>query len=128
MGLSGILFGIGEHYILRPASLIAELTWQQAWLPALILLVTTGFVEEIIFRGVLQRAAVGVFGWWGIVYISLIFAILHIGFLSWLDVIAVFVIALFFGYVVKITGSLSGVTLAHGITNTMLFVVMPFFA
>ena len=128
VALSGILFGIGEYYILRPASLIAELTWQQAWLPALILLATTGFVEEIIFRGVLQRAAVGVFGWRGIVYIGLIFAILHIGFLSWLDVIAVFVVALFFGWVVKKTGSLFGVTLAHGITNTMLSVVMPFFA
>jgi membrane protease YdiL (CAAX protease family) len=49
------------------------------------------------------------------------------GFLSWLDVIFVFLVALFFGGVVKKTGSLLGVTLSHGITNIMLFLIAPFF-
>jgi len=125
VALSGLLFGVAEYFILRPEPLIAELTLQSAWLPALILLLTTGFVEELIFRGVLQRAAVGAFRWWGIAYVSLLFAVLHVGFLSWLDVIFVFVVAMFFGGVVKKTGSLFGVTLAHGITNIMLFLIMP---
>ena len=89
VALTGILFGVVEYHILMPEPLIAELTWQQVWLPALVLLVCTGFVEEFIFRGVLQRSAVGVFGWWGIVYVGLLF-----------------------GCVVK-KGSLSKVTLAH---------------
>ena len=45
--------GLVGYFILRPEPLVAELSWQAAWLPALILLVTTGFVEELIFRGVL---------------------------------------------------------------------------
>jgi membrane protease YdiL (CAAX protease family) len=133
VGLVGVGLGIVEYLILTPEPLVAELTWQTAWLPALILLLATGFVEEFIFRGVLQRTAIEAFGSWGIVYVSSIFAVLHIGWiradspLAWLDVFFVFVVALFFGWVVKKTGSLLGVTLSHGITNIVLFVVAPFF-
>jgi hypothetical protein len=118
---------VAEYLILKPEPMVIELTWQEIWLPALILLMCTGFVEEFIFRGVLQRTAMGVFGWWGIVYVSLLFATLHMGFLSGIEVAFVFVVALFFGWVVKKTGSLLGVTLSHGITNIMLYLVASFF-
>jgi membrane protease YdiL (CAAX protease family) len=128
IALTGFLFGIAEYFILAPEAMVAEFTWQEIWLPALLLLVCTGFTEEFIFRGVLQRTAVEAFkGWWGIVYISLLFAVLHMGFLSWIDVVFVFVVALFFGWLVKKTGSLLGVTLSHGITNITLYLVFPFF-
>ena len=127
VGLAGVGFGVVEYFILAPEAMVAELTWQETWLPAVIFLLCTGFVEEFIFRGVLQRSAVESFGGWGIVYVSLLFATLHMGFLSWIDVVFVFVIALFFGWVVKKTGSLLGVTLSHGITNIVLYLVIPFF-
>ncbi len=133
VGLTGFGFGVAEYWILvklppepLAAPLVAELTWQAAWLPALILMETTGFVEEFIFRGVLQRSAVERFQWRGMLYVSVLFAILHVGFLSWLDVIFVFSVALFFSWAVKKTGSLLGVALSHGITNIMLMVVVPF--
>ncbi len=63
----------------------------------------------------------------GIVYVSLLFSIVHLIHRSAIDIACVFVITLFFGWVVKKTGSLFGVTLAHGITNIMLFLVLPFF-
>ena len=128
VGLSGFLFGVMEYLILTPEPLVIELTWQEVWLPALIFLLCTGFVEEFIFRGVLQRTVTAAFGnWWGIIYVSLLFAVLHVGFLSLIDVVFVFAVALFFGWVVKKTGSLFGVTLAHGITNALLYLVVPFF-
>ncbi len=127
IGLTGLGFGLVEYFILFPEPLVAELSWQAAWLPALILLLATGVVEEFIFRGVLQRAAVEALGGWGIVYVAVLFATLHLGFLSWVDIIFVFAIALFFGWVVIKTGSLLGVSLSHGITNIILFVVAPFF-
>jgi len=127
VGLSGLLFGVAEYFILAPEPMVIELTWQEVWLPALIFLMCTGFVEEFIFRGVLQRTAVEAFGWRGIIYVSLLFAVLHMGFLSLIDVVFVFCVALFFGWVVKKTGSLLGVTLAHGITNIILYLVAPFF-
>lgn len=133
IGLMGVGLGVVEYLILASEPLVVDPTLQNAWLPALILLLSTGFVEEFIFRGVMQRAAVEVFGGWGIVYVSLLFAVLHIGWieaanpLSWVDIIFVFVIALFFGWVVKKTGSLFGVTLSYGLTNIMLFIVAPVF-
>ena len=127
IGLAGIGLGILEYIILAPEPLITELSWQTAWLPALILALTTGFVEEFIFRGVLQKVSVEMFGGWGIVYVSFLFAVLHIGFLSWIDVIFVFAIALFFGWVVHKTRSLFGVILCHGIINIVLFIIAPFY-
>jgi hypothetical protein len=124
---TGVGFGFVEYLILKPQALVAELSAQEVWLPALIFLLFVGFGEELIFRGVLQRTAGDAFGRWGIVYIGFIFAILHMGFLSWVDVILVFAVALFFGWAVKKTGSLVGVTLSHGITNILLYLVVPFF-
>lgn len=124
--LVGVLLAVAEYFILTPEPLVSEFTWQEIWLPALLLLVCTGFTEEFIFRGVLQRTAVEAFKGWGIVYVSFLFAILHMGFLSWIDVVFVFVVALFFGWLVKRTGSLLGVTLAHGLTNIGLYLVVPF--
>jgi membrane protease YdiL (CAAX protease family) len=124
---SGLLFGWVEYFILRPEALITQLTWSEVWPLALILLAFTGFAEEFAFRGVLQRSAMGVLGWRGIIYVSVLFAIMHIGFQSVLDVVFVFGVAMFFGWAVKKTGSLLGVTLSHGLTNIMLFLVIPFF-
>lgn len=127
VALSGFAIGVAEYFILKPEATVIELTWQEAWLPALMFIVCTGFVEEFMFRGVLQRTAVGAFGWWGIVYISLLFAIVHLIHYSAIDIVFVFGIALFFGWVVKKTGSLLAVTLSHGIANAVLYLVVPFF-
>ena len=123
---TGLLFGIAEYYILRPDPLIASLSWNQLLIPALILLVSTGFFEEIAFRGIMQATAVETLGRFGLIYIALIFAVLHIGYLSLVDVTFVFGVGLFFGWVVFKTGSIIGVTFSHGLTNIMLFLVMPF--
>ena len=63
----------------------------------------------------------------GIIYVSLLFAVLHMAFISLIDIVFVFTVALFFGWVVKKTGSLFGVTLAHGTINALLYLVIPFF-
>ena len=128
VALTGFIFGVAEYFILTEEAETTGLILQETWLlSAFLLLVCTGFVEELIFRGVLQRSAVEIFGWRGIVYISMLFAIVHLIHFSALDIAFVFVIALFFGWVVNKTGSLFGVTLSHGIANIVLFLVAPFF-
>ncbi|MFQ6019753.1 MAG: lysostaphin resistance A-like protein [Dehalococcoidia bacterium] len=123
----GFGLGVMEHFILNSEPLIDELTLRQFLVPALILLVATGFLEELLFRGVLQRTALPVLGpVLGLVYVSLIFAILHIGYRSALDVAFVFAIALIYAWAVRKTGSILGVSLSHGLTNIMLFLVAPF--
>jgi hypothetical protein len=126
ISLVGLIFGYTEYHILQPAPLVGSLTWQHVWFPALVLMVSTGFFEELLFRGVMQRVARETLGVWGsILLVSLIFAILHIGYQSLLDLLFVFVAGLFFGVMFEWTRSLIGITIAHGLTNIILFIVMP---
>ncbi len=127
IALFGVPLGIAEYYILKPVPLISSFSWQSLILPALILLVCTGFVEELCFRGVIQHAAEDSLKKWGVVYVAGIFAVMHIGYLSILDVLFVLGVGLIFGILVKKTGSISGVTMAHGIANILLYLVVPFF-
>jgi membrane protease YdiL (CAAX protease family) len=123
----GIGLGIIEYFILRPAPLVSNFTLSQLWLPGLILLVFTGFLEEIIFRGMMQVTFLPILGKWnGLLYVSLIFAVLHYGYGSFADVIFVFSVAMLFGWIALRTGSILGVSLAHGVTNIALFLVFPF--
>ncbi len=126
IGITGVFFGVGEYFILTEEAEITSLVLKETWLlSAFMLLVFTGFVEELIFRGVLQHTAVRALGWRGIIYVSLLFAVVHLIHNSIIDLVFVFIVALFFGWAVKKTGSLLGVTLSHGIANIVLFLVAP---
>jgi membrane protease YdiL (CAAX protease family) len=126
VAVAGVGLGYLEYLILRPEPLAESFSLESLWLPALILLVFTGFLEEWIFRGLMQRAAVSVLQKIGPWYISLMFAVLHIGYRSWVDLIFVFLVGFGFSLVAQRTHSLLGVTLAHGLTNISLFLVFPF--
>jgi membrane protease YdiL (CAAX protease family) len=127
VGLTGIALGLAEYYILSPESMIPVFTWQGIWLPALIFLITTGFTEELIFRGMIQRGSLEAIGPWGLVYAAAIFSALHISHLSWQQWGFAFLAGLFWGWLVKRTGSIYGVSLSHGINNICLYLVIPFF-
>lgn len=123
---TGILFGFIEYLILQPEPPISITSWQGLLIAAVILLVCTGLLEELIFRGIMQRTAVEQLGrLWGIAYVAIIFAMLHLGYGSLLDILAVLAIGLLFGWFVVRTGSLLGVTLSHGLTNITLFIIIP---
>ncbi|MFN2144199.1 MAG: lysostaphin resistance A-like protein, partial [Anaerolineales bacterium] len=126
ISLVGIGLGYLEYLILKPKPLVADFTFEAIIGPALILLIFTGFLEELVFRGVFQYFAVRHLGKIGFVYVSMVFAVLHIGYLSVLDFGFVFLVAMIFAYFVQRTGSILGVTLAHGLTNIGLFLIFPF--
>jgi len=126
-GLTGLLFGYVEYLILQPDPLILIYTWERLLIAALILLVSTGLLEEMIFRGIMQRTSIEQLGrFFGVIYVAVIFAMLHIGYQSLPDIIFVLVIGLLFGVFVARTGSLLGVTLSHSLTNIVLFLVIPY--
>ena len=127
VGATGILLGLAGYVIIRPEPIIADFARHDVWLPALILFLCAGFAAEFIFRGLIQRGALRAFGRWGIVYVSLLFAALYIGFLpiTWWIGFA-FVISLYFGWIAKATRSILGVALAHGICNIALYLIIPF--
>lgn len=129
VALSGVGLGVVEFFILAPTGpWIPELTLVHLLPAAVALGLASGLAEEIIFRGILQPEAEKVLGIGpGLLFVAALFAVMHIGFLSALDLLFVFGVGLYFGYVVQRTRNLLGVTFAHGLANVALYLVMPFF-
>lgn len=125
VALVGVVFGLVLFVIAPPPPLIEKLTWEHALIPALILLICTGLLEEVLFRGTIQPIVVDALGSSGLVYVALLYAALHLGTHSLATVVLVFVAGLFWGWAVIKTRSLIGVTLSHGLVNILLFLVLP---
>lgn len=126
MSFLGLPLGMLEYRILRPVPLISGWNPGEFLMAALILLISTGLIEELIFRGVMQQVAMETMGKQGVVYVSAVFAVLHIGHRSLTDVFFVFGVALLFGWFVQRTRSIVGVSLTHGLINIWLFLIAPF--
>lgn len=126
VALLGIPLGFMEYSILQPDSIVAHLAPGTVATASIILIVFTGLTEELAFRGVMKRAADNFLGERvSVIYVSLVFAALHITHLSALDVLFVFGVALLFSTIVHRTESLYGVVFAHGLTNINLFIFGP---
>jgi uncharacterized protein len=123
---AGLMFGYIYYLILKPIPLITELVWPDILLQSLIIIVSTGFTEELIYRGILQRAATKIMGRFSIIYIAGLYAALHIGWREPLNPICAFILSLFLGWMIEKTRSLLGIALCHGLTNVMLLLIMPF--
>jgi membrane protease YdiL (CAAX protease family) len=124
--LLAIPFGVMEYYILKPG-LLVELRLTALAVPVLIMVVCTGFLEELAFRGLMQYHATRTMGFTGIIFISVLFGVLHIGNLTVLDVLLAGGIGFIFSLVVRKTGSLYGVSISHGVINVTLFLIAPAF-
>lgn len=129
IALTGVFLGTIEYLILTPKPLISTFNMENLLFASIIIIISTGLAEEILFRGIIQKNAQNVFGAViGLLYTSLLFTALHIGWTSIYDLIFVFSVSMFYGYAFLKTRSLLGVTLSHGLSNTMLFLVVPFYA
>lgn len=127
VALGGIPIGLVEYLILRPDPMVSSLALGEIISPVAILFFSTGFAEELVFRGIIQRGSVEALDKnAGIVLTAFLFAALHLGH-SYLDAAYIMPIALFWGYFVYRTRSILGVVFAHGIANAVLFIVGPLF-
>ena len=128
IALTGIPLGLVEFFILRPPDAwIAQLTFGSLVLGGLVIFFATGFSEELIFRAILlKRAVEGLGTRGGLLYVTAIFASLHIFFLNGVDLVFVFAVGLFYGFIVLKTRNLWGVILSHSLGNVILYLVAPF--
>lgn len=127
VALTGLPMGYIEYQILRPEALIPYLSVQNFITGFAVMLIGTGLAEELLFRGIVQRNAEEVMGKvTGLLYASLLFTALHVGWKSGYDLIFVFSVAVIYGFVFQRTRSIAGITVSHGISNSILFLVMPF--
>jgi CAAX protease family protein len=127
--LAAVLVSIGlgfvEFAILRPAAM-GPFPWTLGGvLPALAVGIWTGFPEELIFRGVLQTATRPILNRYNWIYVSAVFAVLHIGYQSLLDLLFVFGVGLLYGWIFERSRSIVGVSIGHGLANVILFFVAP---
>jgi hypothetical protein len=123
--VASVALGFVEFLILRPPAL-GPFPWTASGLvPALAVGISTGFPEELIFRGVMQTATRPLLGRWNWVYVSAVFAILHIGYRSVEDLLFVFAVGLLYGWIFERTRSIVGVSIGHGLANVVLFFVAP---
>jgi membrane protease YdiL (CAAX protease family) len=127
IAVTGFFLGFMDYSFLEPAPLIASLTPEAFIMPAAILMVFTGFSEELIFRGLIQSHAERLTGrFYGLAFTSLLFAAMHIGWESFPDLLFVLGVGLFYGYAFQKTRCLTGIALSHGITNITMFLLVPF--
>ncbi len=122
--LFAIPFGILEYYVLKPG-IIVEPSFEALITPSLIMILCTGILEELAFRGLMQYHATRTMGFYGIIFISALFGALHIGNLSFIDVLLAASISFIYSVVVRKTGSIYGVSISHGLINIFLFLIAP---
>jgi hypothetical protein len=123
----GLGLGALQYVIFRPASLSETFGAGATVLPFLLLVLVSGGLEEIIFRGLVQTAAWPLMGPRAILYSAALFALLHIGYLSLPAVLFAFLLGLLFAHIVHWSGSLLGVALLHGTTSMTHLVLLPTF-
>jgi len=130
VAMTGIPLGLLEFFILRPSASqdwIHEMTLGSLVFGGLAIFFATGLSEELIFRAILlKRAVEGLGERAGLLYVTAIFASLHIFFLNGIDLVFVFAVGLFYGIVVLKTKNLWGVILSHSLGNVILYLVAPF--
>ncbi|HMK54197.1 MAG TPA: tetratricopeptide repeat protein [Methanobacteriaceae archaeon] len=128
IGITGVFLGIIEYSILKPDPLIPVFTPLTFLVAFFVLLISTGLAEELLFRGIIQGNAQMVFSpVFAILFTALVFTTMHIGWQSATDLLFVFSVALIYGFIFYKTKNIVGVTLNHGLSNTVLFIVMPFY-
>ncbi|MBN1679605.1 MAG: CPBP family intramembrane metalloprotease [Anaerolineae bacterium] len=125
IGLTGPLLGIVHYTLVEPAGLAGDLSLADIWVPALVVLVFSGFVEEFIFRGLVQPLTASVSGRSAVIYTAVLYAVMHLGHKNVLMIVFAGGVGLFFGWIVHRTNSLIGVALAHGMAAVTALVVLP---
>ena len=126
VGATGILFGYIEYLILGDQAVISEAVIPTLIAYALALMFFSGFSEELVFRGIILTNLKNVLGRnYALVFVSLVFTAMHIIWKNPLDILFVFFVALFYGYVFLKTKSLLGISMSHGLANVVLFLIIP---
>jgi membrane protease YdiL (CAAX protease family) len=127
VAMTGIPLGLLEFAILQTPPWIPAGTLPWLVGGGLVIFLATGLSEELIFRGIMLKRAVQTLGERsGLIYVTAIFASLHIFFLNAFDLMFVFAVGLFYGIVVLKTKNLWGVILSHSLGNVLLYMVAPF--
>jgi membrane protease YdiL (CAAX protease family) len=122
----GLPLGLAEYYFLQPPPLLDAPTIAQLAAAPLVLILCTGLLEELIYRGVLLRVGRELLGnRVAVVYVALLAAAMQLGWGSWQHMLWYFMVSLFFGWLVLKTGEIYTVSLTRGFTNVVFLIIAP---
>lgn len=120
------LLAVVEYRILQPEALIPAWDVPQLLVISIVMIGFVGLVEEMLFRGVLQRSLVDRLGFWpGLLLTSGIFGVMHSGYHMPEELLFAASIGLLFGFIYNETDSLALITIMHGFLNIVLFAILP---
>ncbi len=124
-GLSGILLGLLASVILQPSPILTiSANWALNILLGIVLTLFGAVTEEIIFRGVVQKALSSLFGFFSVFLGSILYASMFLGTLSAGYVLFYGFTGLLFAVWVQFSDSLWGAILAHGLMNIVFLLLV----
>lgn len=128
IGLSGIPLGVIAALSLKaPFDGIVELDVIRFMFLIIAITLFGAVIEEIIFRGLIQKALTYPFGWLSVLFSSVLYASMFLGTLSPNTILLYGLSGLLFSIWVKLSDSLWGVIMAHSLMNIIFLVMSRFF-
>jgi uncharacterized protein len=122
----GFALGWGEYNVIHPQLLTPGANIKDVVILVVTMIFFVGIVEEFIFRSSLQtvlQERLGPIA--GLLLASIIFGFMHSGYQMPLELLYVSFAGVVFGMLFWLTKSLPIISLAHGVTNISLFLVVP---
>jgi uncharacterized protein len=122
----GLAIGWGEYQVIHPEILTPERGIWGILLLSFIMIFFVGLVEEFVFRSMLQTVLIERYGtWMGLFIASALFGFMHGGYRVPTEILFTFIAGLAFGIMFLKTLNLPFITVAHGVTNVSLFLIVP---
>jgi membrane protease YdiL (CAAX protease family) len=123
---TGFALGWGEYNVIHPQVLTPTVNFKEISILIITMIFFVGIVEEFVFRSSLQTVLEERLGSIaGLLLASVIFGFMHSGYRMPLELLYVSFAGVVFGYLFWLTKSLPIISLAHGVTNISLFLIMP---
>lgn len=120
----GVLCAELGYWLFSPPALVPD--WSLQYVILGLLLVDVGFIEEVVFRGLIQDTLVPSVGKWsGIVLTSALFGVMHLSYNGLVGALFGTGLGLVLGLVYHTNRSLLVTMTVHGTMNFFLFVFVP---
>jgi membrane protease YdiL (CAAX protease family) len=122
----GALIAGGEFMTIHAGNLIPDLSMISLIKLSIIMILFVGFVEELVFRSLLQTRLENSLGSLkGLLITSILFGVMHSGYGTFYEILYTAFAGLVLGYMFQKTKSLPLVSLTHGFVNIFLFGIIP---
>lgn len=124
----GFFTGHIEYFVLLPEPSHPFFELKYLFRDIVYMTLFVGLGEELLFRGLIQNDLIKLFGVnKGIIGQAFLFGIMHMTWRSPMELLFTGIAGLLFGILYHKTGSLTGPIVFHGINNTMLVAVLPYY-